>query len=174
MKISVILFGILTLLISCSDDSGDEPVNQTGSFQYTVSGAASMTVTGDDAIFGSGNGEVFVRLSVDTEDLTIRIINDIARTGSFEVNPVLVEVGQPPIPIEEGDAFAVLGIGSSLSNNRRNFSTDAANGGAVQITSVEDNVIKGSFNMSLIELQSGMIGSEPEINVQGQFTAISN
>ena len=174
MKISVIIFVLLSVFISCSEDSGDDEVIQAGSFQYTISGAASMNVTGENAIFGSGNGEIFVRLTVDTEELTIRMINDIARTGSFEVNPILVDIGQPPIPIEAGDAFAELGIGSTFSNNRRNFSTDAANGGAVQISSVDGDVMKGSFNMSLIELQAGMVGSEPEINVQGQFTAISN
>ncbi len=165
MRLVGLLFILCSLTLSCSDDEGDV----SGNFTYTVSGAASTIVTGTETNSGISNNELFIRLTAGTDELIIRIIGDEAKTGSYIVNPILVN-GQNQ-PIEDGDAFADLNLGSVFNGNQRDFSTNAANGGLVTITNVADNLLTGTFNMSLQELLGGGV-DQPKINIVGEFTAI--
>ena len=164
--------------MSCSSDSGGDEPKITGSFKYTVSGAASKTVEGDNAKFGPTGSfdQTFISLVVGTDELDIRLVIDPVATGGFEVNPMVVQEngGQiVNIPIEAGDSWADLGIGSTISSDRRNFSTNSANGGLVTITKAEADLLEGTFNVSMMELLSGgTIFDNPKVTVQGSFTAI--
>lgn len=170
MKHTARFFSLFLLCISIAYFSCDpDDDNSKGSFSYTVTGAATETISGDDTGFGITNGELFIRLTDGTDELTLRILIDPASAGSYAVNPILVN-GQAQT-IEPEDAFAELGIGSSLTGDRRNFSTDASNGGSVVITSVETNALQGNFDISMRELLGGGV-NQPEINVQGDFTAV--
>ena len=177
-RILIVSLLAISLIVSCSSDSGmdDEPNVNNGSFEYTISGAASKTVTGDDARFGpTGSfGQTFIALTVGPDELDIRIVIDPATTGTFEVNPMVImdSGGQiVPLPVEERDSWADLGIGSTFTNDRRNFSTDSANGGSVIITKVDAETVEGSFNFSMMELLAGSEFNNPTITVQGTFTA---
>lgn len=161
---------ISLLLFSCSSDNEEE--SQEGSFEYTISGAVSKEVKGNETNFGTTNGEFFVRLTSGTDELVIRILIDPLNPSSYEINPVFVSVNEPPIPIVAGDSFADLGIGSTLSNDRRSFSSNAGNGGSVTISSVNGEIVSGTFTISLRELLTGNVGSEPAVSVQGSFTAV--
>ena len=77
------------------------------------------------------------------------------------------------IPIEARDSWADLGIGSTLSGDRRSFSTNSANGGSVTITKVNDDVLEGTISVSMMELLSGNdVFNNPKVTVQGNFIAV--
>ena len=167
MKNLSFLFCLALMISSCSKDN-DSPT--TGSFEYTISGAASEVISGTETNFGLNNGELFISLIDDTDDLVIRILIDPVVSGTYLVNPVLLENNQVQ-DILVGDAFADLGIGSTLTGDRRNFSTNAGNGGSVTLTNVEANVLEGNFNINMRELLGGGT-NQPEVNIQGSFTAL--
>lgn len=164
---------VCVLLFSCSSDSTDnEEELQEGNFEYVISGALSKEVKGNDTNFGTTNGEFFVRLTSGTDELVIRILIDPLNPNSYEINPVFVSVSEPPIPITVGDSFADLGVGSTLANDRRSFSSNAGNGGSVTISSVNGSMVSGTFTISLRELVTGNTGSEPVVSIQGSFRAV--
>ncbi len=170
MKITQsVLFGLALccslILSNCNDEGNNSP---SGSFAYDVSGAAEAAVSGEDTNFGTSNGELFIRLTAGTDELIIRILVDPTVTGTYLVNPIVVN-GQPQM-IEEGDAFADLDLGTVLSGVNRSFSTNAGSGGSVTLSKVEGDRLEGTFNMSLQELLSS--NTPPEVNIQGSFTAI--
>lgn len=177
MKKLNLLFCVSLLIVSCSKDPNSDTI-QMGSFTYTISGATTKTITGTNARFGSVGSfnQTFIILTVDTDEFEIRIVADPAATGTYLVNPMVIqgEGGQIiNIPIEPDDSWADLGIGSSLANDRRSFSTGSANGGSLIITRIEGNTMEGSFSMSLMELLGGNDPfNNPKISVQGSFTAI--
>lgn len=178
MKNVILIVGFAFIMLSCSKDTDSEDPKEASSFSYTISGAASKTVTGDNANFGSTGSfdQTFISLIADTDELDIRIVLDPITTGSFEVNPIVVMDGGGQIvsiPIEARDSWADLGIGSSLSNSRRSFTTESANGGSVTITKAEDTRLEGRFNMSLSELLSGSDPfNAPKITIQGTFVVM--
>ncbi len=178
MKNLILVITTFLFLVSCSKDSDPEAPSQTASFTYTISGAASKTVTGDNANFGPTGSfdQTFISLRAESDELDIRIVLDPIATGSFEVNPMVVMDGGGQIvniPIETRDSWADLGIGSTLAGDRRSFSTASANGGSVTITKVDGNRLEGRFNMSLGELLSGSDPfNNPKIDIQGSFVAI--
>ena len=165
MKHLILLLSFSLLISTCKNDDAPE----TGNFEYTISGVASKTISGNETNFGNGNGEFFITLTSGNDDLTLRIYIDPVVPGSYNVNPIFVN-GQAQT-IVSGDSFADLGIGSSANGDRRNFSTNAANGGSLTISKIETNVVEGSFNMSLFELLGGGVPDQ-EINIQGEFKAV--
>ena len=180
MKNLIRVLCIVLIVISCSKDSGSYTA-EMGDFTYTVSGAASKTITGTNARFGQAGGSglaerTFITMTVDSEELIINIVMEPPVTGTFVVNPMAVmnDAGQITIiQIEERDSWAELGIGSTFTNDRRAFDTASANGGSVTITSVNGNIMIGNFNMSLMELLGGDDPfNNPKISVQGTFRAV--
>lgn len=165
MKKLTLFFGFLLVIASCSKKED----TLVGSFQYTVSGAASANITGNETAFGTSNGELFIRLTAGVDELILQILIDPAAPGGYAVNPILVNMQNQPIV--SGDSFADLGLGSVFNGNRRDFSTNAGDGGVVTLNNVSADVLEGSFNVSMLELLSGGT-MQPEITVQGTFMAL--
>lgn len=153
------------LFAACEGDK----VGASGSFSYTLTGAASQTISGEETNFGLNNGKAFITLTMDTDVMTLEILTDPIETGTFLINPILVNGNAQTIM--DRDAFAELGIGSSANGNRRSFSSNAADGGSITLSSVKDNELKGTFNISMQELLGGGT-TQPTINATGSFTAV--
>ena len=176
---TIALVAFCTVLnFSCSEsDSGSNP--STGSFSYTVSGAADETISGTETNFGKGTGaSTFITLSNGTDVLTITLFMDPPATGPYPVNAKVIKDQNDQIiviPEEEGDSWADLTIGSALSGGARSFSTNSGIGGLVTITSTDENTLVGTFNFGMLELIGGSDPfNNPSINAQGQFTAVKN
>lgn len=178
MKNSIWIVFVAFLVVSCFKNSDNEENEAKGNFTYTISGAASKTVSGDNARFGSTGSfdQTFIALTVDSDELDIIIVIDPAVPGTYEVNPIVIKDGGGQIvniPIEAGDSWADLGIGSTLGGDRMDFSTSSANGGSVIITNVEADKLVGTFNVSMMELLGGNdVFNNPKVIVQGSFTAV--
>ena len=178
MKNILLMITIMLLAVGCSSDGNGEEETPKGSFTYTVSGAASKTVAGDNAKFGPTGSfdQTFISLRVDSDELDIRLVVDPATPGAYEVNPIVTQGGGGEIiniPIEAGDSWADLGIGSTIGGDRQSFSTNSANGGLVTITRADANVLEGTFNVSMMELLGGGdVFNNPKVTVQGSFTAV--
>lgn len=180
IKNTTLFFCCGLLMVSCSSDNGGVDESKKGNFSYTVTGAASKTVSGDNARFGSTGSfdQTFISLVVDSDELDIRVVLDPISPGTYEVNPIVVKDGGGQIiniPVEAEDSWVDLGIGSTLAGDRRSFSTSSANGGSVTITNVDADMIVGTFNVSMMELLGGAdVFNNPKVTVQGNFTATKN
>lgn len=150
--------------VSCEGDN----VGANGSFSYTVSGAASASVSGENPTTGSLNGVFSIGLNSNPDELTIRIIIDPLVEGTYNINPEFVNGNV--LPLVERDVTAELGIGSSLGGGRQSFNTASADGGTVTISKVSDSEIEGSFSISMMELLSGT-PPHPKVQVSGEFKA---
>jgi hypothetical protein len=168
-KLILCLFFIGCLFACGQDDGGSD---STGEFSYTVSGTASGTVSGTEAIFGPSTASSwFITLRSGVVDImTFNILLDPLTPGDFAVNPVFVNgMIQPSMP---GDSSGELQLGSIFSSGQKFFNTSSGDGGRVTATSIDGNVLRGNFQISMIELVGGNPSNAPKINVAGQFTAL--
>ena len=160
---------VLVILTACNKDDSDTNVE---AFDYIVSGSAQANIVGDDCRFGASTNDAssFITLNSGMNDvLTFKILLEDLVPGDYLVNAGFVNGNfQPSMP---GDATGELQLGSVFSGNKF-YNTSSGDGGRVTITSLDGEFIKGNFQVHMLELVGGTAGSEPTINVAGNFTAI--
>ena len=166
------LFAILLLisiLFSCSND--DNNSSNTGEFEYTVSGSSSANIMGTNSRYGpSSSSSTFIAMTSGVDELTLKILLAPLVPGEYIVDAGYVNgVFQSSMP---GDSSGELQLGSVFSGNQKFFNTASGDGGRVTIISIDGNVLRGNFQVSMLELVGGTAGGEPQINVSGEFTAI--
>ncbi len=160
---AILLF--LPLLFSCSKE------DSSGDFQYTVSGSSQAEISGTNCRFGPSTGtSYFIAMTSGVDNLNLKILLNPLVPGEYMVNALYVN--GMFIPTMPGDASGELQLGSVFSGSQKFFNTYSGDGGRVTVTSVDGNVLKGNFQVSMLELVGGTPGNEPKINVAGEFTAI--
>ena len=166
-KLLLILIAVLIIFSCSSDDDG----SSTGSFEYIVSGTSSANVTGTNCRFGKSTGATsFIAMNAGVDVLTLRILLDSLVPGNYAVNPGFVNgMFQASKP---GDSSGELQLGSIFSGSQKFFNTSSGNGGRVTIISIDNNVLRGNFQVNMLELVGGTAGSEPRIDIAGEFTAV--
>ena len=160
---------LIPILLSCAnDDNGD---SNTGSFEYTVSGSSSANITGTDCRFGPSTGSSsFITMNAGVDVLTLNVLLPALVPGDYQVNAGFVNgVFQPSMP---GDSRGELQLGSIFSGSQKFYNTASGDGGRVTITSIDGNVLRGNFQVNMLELVGGTAGNEPKIDVAGEFTAL--
>ena len=160
---------MITLLFSCaSDDNGG---SNTGNFEYAVSGTSSANINGTNCRFGPSTGtSSFIAMTSGVDVLTLNVLLEPLLPGDYQVNAGFVNgIFQPSMP---GDSRGELQLGSIFSGNQKFFNTASGDGGRVTITSIDGNVLRGNFQVNMLELVGGTAGNEPKINVAGEFTAL--
>jgi hypothetical protein len=151
---SIMLFTIPILILflgSCSNNDENMP---QASFEYTITGGVSKTIKGMDAEFFTDGGKFYLIFNENTDHLAITVY-----TTPIDEKSYLMQ--------SEGNANAQTG--SIFTGDFHSFITDFQTGGSVSLSSVEENVITGSFNLLMDDNSPTAL---IVVNVSGTFTAI--
>jgi hypothetical protein len=150
--INYMLIGMILLFSSCAGD--DEDNIPTGNYEYTIAGGFSKTITGTEAEFFTDNGIFYIRLDKETDHLSAQIYAEPITEKSYVV---------------KSETNAEVTTGSVFTDDFHSFNTKFGTGGSVSITSVETNVVKGTFTMNM---NDNSFSDQIVVNVSGSFTAI--
>ncbi|SOE23724.1 hypothetical protein SAMN06298216_4106 [Spirosomataceae bacterium TFI 002] len=157
------------VVVACKNDGAGPKSVQ---FQYQVSGTSQAEIKGTDCRFGSTANptNAFIVMTSGVDVLSFRILIDELVPGTYMVNPGYVD-GKFQAS-KQGDSFSELQLGSVFSGNQKFFNTASGDGGRVTISSIDGKLLKGNFQVSMLELVAGTAGTQPKINVSGDFTAV--
>jgi hypothetical protein len=145
---------MIVLIFSFSSCTGDDEASTPKSqYEYTIAGGVSKTIEGTFAEFFTDNGSFYIVLSNDTEFLSAQIYAEPIIEKSYFLKT---------------EANAEVKTGSIFTGDFHNFITNFGTGGSISITSIETNVVKGTFSMNMDDNNPGV---PIVVNVSGSFTA---
>ena len=165
MKVSTLFLCIALFLTTGCDSSDPEDQNPTtGSFTLTVSGDVNKTVSSNLATFGTGLGPSAgdaafgLNFGSATDVFSFARISGQPGTGTFNVQDVLNTNEDDWLSDEFGATYLddTAGLYASVS-------------GSITITRSEDNVMEGTFSVSLENFDTNDPSS---IAITGEFVAI--
>lgn len=165
MKVSTLLLCIALLLgTGCDSNDPEDRVPVTGSFTMTVSGDVNKTVNGSIATFGTGIGPAAgqsafgLNLGSATDILSMSRLSGRPGTGSVTIQDVFDTNEEDWDPDHLGATYLDESAGLYASTS-----------GSVTITRSEENVIEGSFAITLVNLDTNTTST---ITLTGEFVAI--
>lgn len=155
----------IALLFGTGCDSNDpEDVSITGSFSMTVSGDLSKTVNGSIATFGIGLGPAAgqsafgINLGSASDIFSMARIAGQSGPGTYDIQDVANTNDDDWLPDDFGATYIdeTAGLYASVS-------------GSVTITRSDDNVVEGTFTVSLVNFDTN---NPSTISITGEFVAI--
>ena len=165
MKVPTLLLCIaLFLSTGCDSNDPDDPTPASGSFTMTVSGDVNKTVNGNLATFGAGLGPAAghsafgLNLGSASDIFSIARIAGQPGTGMHNIQDVANTNDDDWLPNDFGATYLddTAGLYASTS-------------GSVTITRSDENVVEGSFTVSLINFDTN---NPSNISITGEFVAI--
>ena len=156
----------LFVLSGCDSNETDDPQDATGSFQLTITGATTETISGDQAGFGaasnpqtgiSGFSLTIGGNTAGGQQLTFLRKGGRTEAGAYAVLSVDANTDFDALGAEE--IFAIFSSGTDVFYS---------NGGTLSITESSSSRIEGTLNITAISLLDPNVG----VYIIGSFTAV--
>lgn len=165
MKVSTLILCIALILgTGCDSSDPEDAVPATGTFSMTVSGDVNKTVNSNLATFGTGLGPAAtdfafgINLGSATDVFSMARLAGRPGTGTYNMQDVANTNEDDWLSDDFGATYLddTAGLYASVS-------------GSVTITRSDENVMEGSFTVSLVNFDTNNPSS---ISITGEFVAI--